>query len=140
MEQTTARAASDAVLDELKRDARPLEVREGDAMVQGRRVRLLVVVMVSKDQNTTHKLVKVLGPATGEASLIIPCGEGVELAQIHDILQTVKERRKARAIETLQRLPERQELMDAKLIAVAEWEMARRRGSSHGPGGNFTRS
>ena len=136
---TTVRAASEALVDDLKRDARPLEVREGDTTIQGKRVRLLVVTFVSKSQNDVNRLVKVLGPATGEESLIIPCGEGVELAQIEDILIAAKAKRKARAEQRLLYLPERQANMDRALIDLAEFEMARRKGSAFGPGGNFSR-
>ena len=76
--------------EDLKRDFRPLEVREGNFTYRvvgpDMRVRIVhrrqrKVLFVALDQNSTCETVQDLGPATQADPWCMPCDEGVERAQ-----------------------------------------------------------
>lgn len=95
--------------DELPPDARPLAATECDATHPGtgRQVRVRRVVMVSPSQNSTHHLIRVLGPATGEDGVHVPAEGEVEMAQILEMLDMAIENRRKRAAARKLWLPQR---------------------------------
>lgn len=110
-------------LRDLPAGYKPYEVAEGDglvdkitpkgAVVYKRRVRRLQAV--SGDRLVTY--IQDMGPPTGEDELLIPCGEEVEMAHIHDILDAAVEKRRVRAIRRALEAP----------VKTAEWQDAVRR-------------
>lgn len=108
--------------EELKRDFRPLEVREGDFSYRAQspdgRVRLIhrrqrkVLFVDPKDANHTCELVVAdLGVATQEDPWVMPCDGEVEWAQVLELVDWAMRKRAERAAREAQVNPLRTEAM-----------------------------
>lgn len=130
--------------EDLKRDFRPLEVREGNFTYRvagpDMKIRIVhrrqrkVLFVDPRDVNRLCEIVEDLGPATMDDPWVMPCQEGVEWAQAVELFEWAKRKRAEMEARRAIVKPLRDE---AFLLSVqAHYEEAGRRASglsSFGP-------
>jgi hypothetical protein len=106
------------------------DATEGDFLnpLTGRIRRMRFVRIVARDQNRLYTVQRDMGPATGEDGVLIPGDETVEMAHVHDLLDTAMENRRRRAAKRKLWLPERHKELQGQLVRAAEMAIASRKG------------
>lgn len=148
--EVMVRSATPESLADVKPDAKPISVFEGDRFIPvrhenggvtpvERRVRVATLVHPT-DANKRITVLKVMGPPTGEQGVFIPCDGEVEMAHVHELLDAAIERRRTRAAARALLLPEKNASFQAAIREAGEDGVLRLKGhSTFGPGGQTTR-
>lgn len=138
-------AAAESV-DDIRPDARPIEAMEADRFIhvrrpdgfvttRQRRIRMVKFVHPT-DANKLCTALKDMGPPTGEPDIFIPCDGEVEMAHVHELLDSAAERRRERVRLAALLLPERTAFFRKSLLEIGLEGIARKQGiSTFGPGG-----
>lgn len=139
---TLVQKASIGDIDSLTRDFKVWRVWEMDASawecraigldVPSGRFRVMVVGFVDRnDANHMRKITKVLGPASGQMSLVIPCDDSdTEWAQIVDLMAYRAQKLTARIKARDTRLQANQVRWNREITELAYELMARKAGKS----------
>ena len=147
------RKSDPKTMDDISRGFIPIEVREGDvsgieAMTLGLpcgfsgRFRVLVVYAHSlADVDKFVHVAKLLGPATGDPNLSIPCEKANDWAWVQDYMESRHETLERRAIDRALRMRGLQDQINRQLPDIADNMTKQKVGkSTFGYGGHMQRT